>query len=152
MQLRKGEVFEGSPELVKQARDGEELTGGGVLSIFAMPHESEAGPDLEKVDLHFITIGVYRLKAESKRAELLELLAEYPDPESLAGGPSYITVGAEIGSQSGAFQLFALGKALGLWQVITPRKLGVTGDMADQMAGSGFIMMTGYSVPAIAAA
>ena len=49
-----------------------------------------------------------------------------------------------IGDQGAAFELFALGKVLGIWDIITPEKLGATGDMARQMAGAGFIMCTGY--------
>jgi hypothetical protein len=146
-QFRKGEVYEGAPELVKQMKDGvgdEGLKGGGVLEVYAMPHESEAKPDIEKVDMEFIVIGVKREAAEKRKAELIEILNEYPNPERLAGGPSYIEVGGEIGDQGAAFQLFALGKALKLWDVITPAKLGFKGAEARQMAGMGYVMITGY--------
>lgn len=148
IQLRKGEVLEGSPNLVEAAKsdDPEALrkAGGGVLEIYAMPAVAEAPADLEMVDVHFVKIGVDKAKAEARRSDLLALLDDYPDPERLAGGPSYIEVGAAIGDQGAAFQLFALGKALGIWDVITPEMLGATGDQARQMAGSGFIMCTGY--------
>ena len=148
-QLRKGEIFEGTPELVEQARRGdEELKGGGVLEVFAMPHEAEAKPGVEKVDLEFLVIGVDRAAAEQHKAELIELLKTYPEPDRLAGGPSYIEVGAEIGDQGAAFQLFALGKALGLWDVITPATMGFTGPEARQMAGNGFVMMSGFKAAA----
>lgn len=145
-QLRKGEVYEGTPELVEQAKRGaEELKGGGVLEIYAMPHESEARPEIEKVDVEFVTIGVDKAAAEARKDELVSLLNDYPNPDELAGGPSYISVGATIGDQGAAFQLFALGKVLGLWDVITPKSLGVTDpEVARRMAGSGYIMCTGY--------
>ena len=76
--------------------------------------------------------------------ELIAILKTYPQPERLAGGPSYIEVGGEIGDQGAAFQLFALGKVLGLWDIITPEKLGITGPEANQMAGMGFVMMSGF--------
>jgi len=144
-QYRRGAVYEGAPALVAQAEAGaDELQGGGVLEIYAMPHVDEA-PDGLVVDLEFIKIGVDRAKAEVRKAELIDILRHYPDPDRLAGGPSYIEVGAEIGSQTGAFQLFALGKALGLWDVITPASMGITGPMARDLAGSGFVMITGFA-------
>lgn len=146
IQLRKGEVFEGTPELVEQTKRGgdEPLNGGGVLEIYAMPHASEAKPDLEKVDVEFMVIGVNKAKAEEHRAELIDILKTYPNPDQLAGGPSYIEVGAEIGDQGAAFQLFALGKILGLWSIITPATMGFTGEEARMMAGQGFVMMSGF--------
>lgn len=133
IQLRKG------PEI-----SGEQKDGIDVVEIYLMPDESEAPPDMVKVDLPFLVVGVDPEKAEARRTELLELLASYPEPERLANGPSYIEVGATIGSQGAAFQLFALGKALGLWDVITPENLGISGEEARQMAGNGFVMMTGH--------
>ena len=114
-----------------------------VTEVFAMPHESEA-VGIEKVDVHFMVIGVDKAKAEAHRSELIEVLHGYPEPERLAGGPSYIEVGAVIGDQGAAFQLFALGKVLGLWSIIMPETLGITGEQAHKMAGSGFVMMSGY--------
>jgi len=146
-QFRKGNIFEGSPELVAQAEAGigdEGLRGGGVLEVYAMPHESEAD-GLEKVDMHFVTVAVNKAKAEARRAELIGLLNAYPAPDRLAGGPSYIEVGGELGDQGAAFELFALGKVLGFWDVITPETFGAIGDQARQLAGSGFIMCTGYT-------
>lgn len=151
VQLRKGEVYEGTPELVAQAEAGDELKGGGVLHVYAMPHTSEAPASLERVDLHFVDIGVDKAAAEKHRAEFISILADWPDPETLFGGPSYITVGAEIGDQGAAFQMFALGKALGLWSVITPKTFGMEGEQANHAAGMGYIMMSGYRPEAVAA-
>jgi hypothetical protein len=146
VQLRKGEVIHGDKPLVDAIKSGVEsdkLTGG-VVTFDMMPSVAEAADDLEKVDLEFLVIGVHKARAKQHRAELIGLLNTYPDPEQLAGGPSYITVGAEIGDQGAAFQLFALGKVLGLWDVITPAKFGMVGEEATRAAGNGFIMMTGY--------
>lgn len=148
VQLRKGDVYEGTPELVEQASRGDELKGGGVLEIFAMPHEGEALPEIERVDMEFLVIGVDRKTAAAHKAELVSILETYPAPDRLADGPSYIEVGAAIGDQGAAFQLFALGKVLGLWDVITPTTMGFKGDQAREMAGSGFIMMTGFKAAA----
>lgn len=136
-QFRKGP--EGVTELATRERPI------NVTHVYMMPHESEApaGGGFALVDLHFIKIGVDKAKAEQHRAELLSILEGYEPREELAGGPSYIAVGGRIGDQGAAFQLFALGKALGIWDIITPRSLGITGAEADSMAGSGFIMCTG---------
>lgn len=133
VQLRKGEkVIE---ERVGSVRR---------VDVYAMPHESEAEDNLVKVDCHFIVVGVDKAGAEQHRDELIAILKTYPAQDRLAGGPSYIEVGAEIGDQGAAFQLFALGEVLGLWQVITPKTIGVTGTAADQLAGSGMVMISEF--------
>lgn len=145
-QFRKGEVLEGTPELVSEIKAGkplDEIKAGGVVEVYAMPHENEAD-GLEKIDMEFLTIGVDKTAAENERSGLVDLLNAYPQPDRLAAGPSYIEVGAEIGDQGAAFQLFALGKVLGLWDIITPASMGMKGAEARQLAGSGFIMITGY--------
>jgi len=149
VQLRKGEEIEGDPELVdavKNFKEGDDVSKlpGGSVHVYAMPHESQAKSGIEKVDCHFITVGVDKVKAEAHRAELVAILKTYPQPERLAGGPSYIEVGGEIGDQGAAFQLFALGKVLGLWDIVTPEKLGFTGPEANQMAGRGLVMISGF--------
>jgi len=122
----------------------EDLPNVRVTTIDMMPHESEAKSGIEKVDLEFLVIGVDKAGAEKHKAELISILKTYPQPDRLAGGPSYIEVGAEIGDQGAAFQLFALGKVLGLWGVITPATLGFKGKEARDMAGSGFVMISGF--------
>ncbi len=141
-------LYEILKDTTKQLRKGaeiEERQAGPieVIEVYNMPHESEAS-GLEKVDVHFVMIGVDKAKAETHRDNLIEILREYPFLERLAAGPSYIEVGAEIGDQGAAFQLFALGQVLGLWQVITPETLGFSGEQAQQMAGRGYIMISGY--------
>lgn len=152
-QLRKGEEITGTPELVeefKNLKPGDELKGGGVLEIFAMPSVSEAPVELVQVDLHFVSIGVDKAKAEQRRAEFVSILKSWPN-DALAGGPSYITVGGEIGDQGSALQMFALGQVLGLWTVITPKTVGIEGEDADRMAGMGFVMMSGFRPDQLAA-
>jgi hypothetical protein len=134
VQLRKG------PEITER-----ETPNLKVTEIYAMPPADDPkAADLEKVDLEFLVIGVDKAAAERHKDELIEILKTYPQPERLAGGPSYIEVGAEIGDQGAAFQLFALGKVLGLWSVITPATMGFSGAEARAMAGSGFVMMSGW--------
>lgn len=108
-------------------------------------HKCPPAPEgLEMVDVEFMVVGVDKAKAETRRAELRAILDAWPQPERLAGGPSYIEVGGVIGDQGAAFLLFALGKVLGLWGLITPASMGITGPDAREMAGAGFVMITGY--------
>ncbi len=157
VQLRKGEEIEGDPQLVDAIKnfkkgDGVDKLPGGSVHIYAMPHESQTNDGIEKVDCHFITVGVDKAKAEAHKAELVAILKEWPSEAwgspvpKLEEGPSYIHVGGVIGDQGAAFQLFALGKVLGLWDIVTPAKFGITGPEASQMAGNGFVMMSGFRV------
>ncbi len=134
---------------LRKGAEVEERTEGAakVKEIFAMPH-ADTVSDIEKVDMEFLVIGVDKAKAEARKDELISILKTYPQPERLAGGPSYIEVGGEIGDQGAAFQLFALGKVLGLWGVITPKSLGFEGEEARRMAGMGYVMMTGFKAAA----
>jgi hypothetical protein len=137
MQLRKGEVVE-------------RLMAGSVevVEINAMPHVREAPAALEIVDLELLAVGVDKEAAAKRKDELVALLHDYPQPDRLAGGPSYIEVGAEIGDQGAAFQLFALGKVLGLWSVFTPATMGITGPEARELAWQGLVMISGFKARA----
>jgi len=113
--------------------------------ILDVPYVDEARDDLEKVDMWFLVVGVDKVKAQAHKAELIELLKTYPEPLVLSNGLfSYITVGLEIGERGTVLRLFALGKVLGLWEVITPATLGLSGELAQDAAGRGFIMCTGF--------
>jgi hypothetical protein len=134
-------------ECTVQLRKGAAVTESDVgavhvTEVFDAPHESESD-GLTKVDVHFVTIGVDRAKADAARAALADELASYPN--GLDRGPSYIEVGAELGDQGAALSLFGLGQVLGFWKVITPEALGITGDRARQLAGSGFVMCSGFT-------
>jgi hypothetical protein len=133
IQLRKGDVVEQTDN---------------ATHIYGMPHVSEVkdDPEIETVDMELLAIGVRKTVAENHKAGLLDLLKTYPQPDRLAAGPSYIEVGAEIGDQGAAFQLFALGKVLGFWDVITPATLGITGPEAHELAGRGMVMCSGFKL------
>lgn len=151
--MDKDRLYEILAETTVQLRKGaeeEEREAGPmrVVEVFAMPHEAEAGEGIEKVDMELLVVGVDKAAAERRKADLLDVLRQYPQPDRLAAGPSYIEVGAQIGDQGAAFQLFALGKVLGLWDVMTPARFGLTGADARAMAGTGFVMMTGFHDPA----
>lgn len=115
-----------------------------VHDFYLMPHTDEIDDDLELVDVHFVNIGVDKRVAEELREDLKAELARYPEPDRLRGGPSYIEVGAVIGSQDNALRLYALGKVLGFWDIITPESFGMEGKMAEAAAGRGLVMITGY--------
>lgn len=112
-------------------------------------HTSE-GPAV--VDVHFFRCVVHESFDRERFRELLRAaLADRPDGTDngefnninearAAQGPSYIEWGAWIGSQDLALRMFACGEVAGLWKVITPKRLGVEGAMAEQMAGGGYVM------------
>lgn len=113
-----------------------------VVEIFTAPPANDpANAHLKQVDVHFAMIGVDMDVAARLRDRLTAELATY---DGLKSGPSYITVGADIGDQEMALRLFGLGEALGLWTVITPAGLGLKGPAADQAAGSGYVMVSGF--------
>lgn len=132
-----------------QLRTGEPVTteqrpGLTVTTLNFNPHESEARPDLERVDLLLLTVGVDKALAEERKTELVSLLREWPDPDMLKRGPSYIHIGGVIGDQGTAFQLMAIGKVLGLWDIITAETMGADREQAVQAAGSGWVMISGF--------
>jgi hypothetical protein len=105
----------------------------------------DKGPDRaapeHSVNVHFFWVSA---RNEPKKDELLALLkAEYPDFERLRQGPSYIEIGGALGGQGIALQLIGLGQLVGLWSAVTPEVIGMKGEDADRMAGSGFVMMSG---------
>lgn len=122
---------------------GLDALGGGVVEVFGMPPVDAMRPDVPRVDCHFIVVGVDKAKAEERKAELVSILKDWPN-DRLKGGPSYIEVGGELGSQDSALGLYALGEVLGLWQVVTPAKMGITGPEGDDLAGRGMVMITGF--------
>lgn len=63
------------------------------------------------------------------------------DSERLKQGPSYIELGAWLGSQTVALLLMGLGAHFDFWEVVTPAALGITGGTAQEMMGQGFVMV-----------
>lgn len=132
VQLRKGPVVE--------ERD---VGAAHVTEVWAMPHESTLVDEAyAKVDVSFMVVAVHREQAEARKAELVEVLKGYPSLSRLLEGPSYIEVGAEVGSQEIALRLYALGEVLGFWEVVTPERIGVQGEEARALAGRGFVMVS----------
>lgn len=73
----------------------------GVERPLDMPEGMEWAPDAtEDVTIHNLTVGVNRKMAEHHRDELVDILRAYPeDYGPLDKGPSYIAIGAAVGSQ-----------------------------------------------------
>lgn len=122
----------------------EDHPGLTVITINLSPHESEARPDLEKVDLILLTVGVDKERAEQRKTELIGMLRDWPDEDMLARGPSYIHLGGVMGDQGTAFQLMAMGKVLNLWDIITGETMGADRDRAIELAGLGWVMISGF--------
>jgi len=120
-----------------------------VTELFGYGHTSEAPTkdNFDKVDMIFVDVVVDKTKANKYKAEFERILKEYPQPERLAGGPSYIELSPNLElSQEYGLRLMALGKVLGLWDVVSAKTLGLDDATARQMAGRGFLMITGYKV------
>jgi hypothetical protein len=128
-------------------------TEGAVTTIDAFPALPE-GLDTA-VDCHFVHVSFTEALAELSHREFYDLILSAKEGvfqlmnlSDWAKGPSYIAIGAWIGDQTVALQFMACVHAHGLGNIITPGRLGISGAMADQMAGSGYVMLTGLQEPA----
>ncbi len=120
-----------------------------VTEIYNCPHSSQSpnSEKYEKVDMVFVDVLVDREKAEQRKSDLEGILAEYPQPDRLAGGPSYIELSPNCGlEQEGGLRLMALGKVLGLWDVVSGKSFGLGEAETLELAGNGLLMITGYGV------
>lgn len=152
------ELLEATTTIFRKTEEVHQDASGAVHVWSGTSHESEAPPDDEDrrlVDVHFFVVSVDMREAEHRRDELIAILNEWPpdpayQPENrLAVGPSYIELGAQVGTMMGqqdALRLMALGHALGIWQLITPQTFlpNIGQEEADQLAGRGFVMISGY--------
>ena len=120
-----------------------------VVELFGYEHTTNVpkADNFEKVDMVFVDVVVDKSQAEKCKDELQRILIEYPQPEKLAGGPSYIELSPNCGlEQDGGLRLMALGKVLGLWDVISGKTLGMDDTEAREMAGMGLLNISGYKV------
>lgn len=120
-----------------------------VVEKFGYDHTSKAptGDNFDKVDMVFVDVAVDRARAERYRADLTRILQDYPQPERLAEGPSYIELAPNLGlEQEGALRFMALGKTLEMWNIMSAKTLGMNDYVARQMAGQGFLMISGYDI------
>lgn len=118
-----------------------------VTEVWGYPHTSTApvADQYKKVDMVFVDIIVDNKTAEKRKQELEKILAEYPEPNRLAGGPSYIELSPNCGlEQEGGLRLMALGEVLGLWNVISGKTMKMSEEQALELARGGFLMISGY--------
>ena len=133
-------------------RKGESIEGGqvgnvDVVELFGYNHTKDApsGDNFDIVDMVFVDVVVDRAKAEQYRGALAEQLRNYPQPERLANGPSYIELAPNLGmEQEGAFRVMALGKTLGMWDIMSAKSLGMDDATTRKLAGQGLLMISGY--------
>lgn len=108
---------------------------------------NETSPDKVRASVHFVEIAptadfpdkdelIAAVRGAFGEGEFATMSAD-----DLAGGPSYITLGGWLGSQDLALMLIGAVELAGIAKAITPEALGMSGEMADSMAGSGFVML-----------
>jgi hypothetical protein len=147
------EAEEVVPEVVEKDPRWEAL---GNLATYVRENTRIVAPDEEVrgaevvINTHFLHLVP---DPEAKREDfvrVMEAVMEHGgefnemDAERFSQGPSYIEIGAWCGDQTLALQIMALGARLGVWDVITPATLGIEGSDADDLAGRGFVMVSGY--------
>src|SRR3989344_4002115 len=143
------DIIQDSTRVFRKGEEVEKRRVGSVdvVEIFGYDHTNQAplGDNFEKVDMIFVDVVVDRSRATQYREALVEQLRNYPQPERLAGGPSYIELAPNLGmEQEGALRFMALGKTLGMWDIMSAKTLGMNDEEARQMAGQGFLMISGY--------
>ena len=142
------EILQKTTRVYRKGEQVEQKIVGNVhvTEIYGYPHTSEAKENgYEKVDMIFVDVLVDRKNAELCKNELEKILEEYPQPDRLAGGPSYIELAPNLGlEQEGALRTMALGKTLGLWEVMSAKTFGMDEQTARELAGQGLLMISGY--------
>lgn len=128
----------GTPEVAER-----EAPGMKVTEVYGFP---EADPEERSADLHFVRVVPKDLPEKDEVIRVVrEALGQGEFAEvgasELYGGPSYITLGAWLGSQDLALMLIGATELAGLSPAITPARLGITGEKADLLAGNGFVML-----------
>jgi hypothetical protein len=110
-----------------------------------LPATDVLASHLQKVDCHYVTVGVNERQAQVDREEFVELLESFPDSKRMQDGPSYKHVASVVGDEMTAFRVFGLGQALGLWDVLLPSQFGFPEYLVDEAAELGLIVTTGYT-------
>lgn len=121
----------------------------GNLHVVEFNDFPEAPPNAMRADVHFVLVAptegfpTQEVLVKTVRAALGpgEFGSTIIIADDLAGGPSYITLGGWLGDQGLALMLIGAVELAGIAKAITPKMLGATGEMADQMAGSGLVML-----------
>lgn len=121
-------AYRTTPAVVEEAVAGLQIVTYSVMpSLEEAPEPSEAH---RHIDVVFFTVVVDMDAARAKRADVAELIRDVgkllaaDGLTTLGDGPSYIHLGAVLGSQDVALMLMAVGEALGFWtiQTVVPRR------------------------------
>lgn len=98
-------------------------------------------PDLDQpaghtVDVHFFKVAL----ANKPDSDTFRTLVKEYIPEG-ASELSYITLGGQVGDQGFALQIMGMGDLLGVWDLLTPKKMipGLDDETAGMMAGAGMV-------------
>jgi hypothetical protein len=124
------------------------VTRVNVTEVFGYDNISEApkGDNFDEIDMIFVDIVVDKARARHYESDLKRILEGYPQPERLAEGLSYVEIAPNLGmEQEGAFRLMALGKTLGLWDILSAKTFGMDDKRALEFASRGFLMTSGYN-------
>lgn len=96
-------------------------------------------PEGHTADLIFFKVG-YNIHVDPPDKEEFVALVKEHFPHWLDGEEhSFIEIGADIGDQGAAMMTMGLGKLLGVWELLTPRSLGLPEDLAMTMAQQGLV-------------
>jgi len=110
--------------------------------------EKEEKPKGHTINMYYFDVSV---KNDPDKETLKKLISEnhkgdFADMDLLDGVErSYLDIGRWIGDQGIGMLLMALGRILGLWDVMTPNSLPLPKEMKDRMAGAGMISILGKS-------
>lgn len=116
-------------------------------------------PEGHTVDMVFFEVSLKDVGDPAAAKEQLRSLVsankagEFCDLDLLSSTEhSYLQVVAWIGDQGTALMLMGLGHLLGLWQVMTPKMLGLPEDLVQLMVGRGMICIRPPALPETVAA
>lgn len=119
----------------------------------------DSQPAGHTVDMVFFEVSLKDAEEPEKlREHLRELVTasktgEHCDLDLLHGAEySYLQIGVWIGDQGLALTLMGLGHLLGLWQVMTPKMMGLPEDLVQLMVGQGMISIMPPALPETVAA
>lgn len=144
--MRLGEAVESCTRVYRKGAQVETREVNGffrVVEIFGYPLAPD-GADVQ--DMIFVNVAVDKAAAEAAWPAVEEILRRYPEPERLRSGPSYIELAPALDvQQETILRLMAMGAALGKWQVLSGKTIGMSDDEARSLAGDGFLMISGWA-------
>lgn len=104
----------------------------------APENPEEKQPNGHTADLVFFKVA---LSEKADKNTFLELVKEQY-PQWLDGEEhNYMKIGGEMGDQGLALMTMGMGELLGVWELITPKILGLPDELVKMMAGQGFVII-----------